>query len=145
MTVVEKSIEVQRPARTVYNQWTQFEEFPRFMEGVEAVRRIHAKRLPWVANIGGTRKEWEAVITEERPNERIAWRSVGDSQVDNAGAVRFDDRGGRTNIEVSLEYNPPGGKAGELVAELFKDPEKQVQRAVESFRMVVERGGLGAA
>jgi uncharacterized membrane protein len=54
-------------------------------------------------------------------------------------------RGGRTNIEVSLEYNPPAGKAGELVAELFKDPDKQVQRAVENFRLVVERGGLGAA
>ena len=62
--------------------------------------------------------------------------------MDNAGAVRFDDRGGRTNIEVSLGYNPPGGKAGELVAELVKDPDKQVQRAIENFRLVLESGGL---
>jgi uncharacterized membrane protein len=79
--------------------------------------------------------EWDAEITEDVPNQRIAWRSVGDADVDNAGAVRFDDRGGRTNIEVSLGYNPPGGKAGELVAELVKDPDKQVQRAVENFRL----------
>ena len=68
---------------------------------------------------------------------------MGDADVDNAGAVRFDDRGGTTNIEVALEYNPPGGKAGELVAELFKDPDKQVQRAVDGFRQVVESGRLG--
>jgi uncharacterized membrane protein len=64
---------------------------------------------------------------------------VGDADVQNAGAVRFDDRGATTNIEVALEYDPPGGKAGELVAELFKDPDKQVQRAIDGFRRVVER------
>ena len=87
--------------------------------------------------------EWDAEIVEDLPNQRIAWRSVGDAEVDNAGAVRFDDRGGRTNIEVSLEYNPPAGKAGELVAELVKDPDKQVQRAIDGFRQVVESGRLG--
>ena len=66
---------------------------------------------------------------------------MGDADVQNAGAVRFDDRGATTNIEVALEYDPPGGKAGELV----KDPDKQVQRAIDGFRRVVERGGLGAA
>jgi uncharacterized membrane protein len=64
---------------------------------------------------------------------------VGDAGVDNVGAVRLDDRGATTNIEVSLEHNPPGGTAGELVAELVKDPDKQVQRAVEGFRQVVEQ------
>jgi uncharacterized membrane protein len=93
----------------------------------------------------GKSVEWDAEIVEDLPNQRIAWRSVGDADVQNAGAVRFDDRGATTNIEVSLEYDPPGGKAGELVAELFKDPDKQVQRAVENFRMVVERGGLNPA
>jgi uncharacterized membrane protein len=67
---------------------------------------------------------------------------VGDADVGNADAVRFDDRGGRTNIEVSLEYDPPGRKAGELVAELVKDPDKQVRRAVDGFRQVVEAGRL---
>ena len=93
----------------------------------------------------GTSVEWDAEIVEDLPNQRIAWRSVGDADVQNAGAVRFDDRGATTNIEVSLEYHPPGGKAGELVAELVKDPDKQVQRAVDGFRQVVESGGLNPA
>jgi len=100
--------------------------------------------LAWRTGPLGKSVEWDAEIVEDVPNQRIAWRSVGEADVDNAGVVRFDDRGGRTNIEVSLGYNPPGGKAGELVAELFKDPDKQIQRAVENFRLVVERGGLGA-
>ncbi len=90
----------------------------------------------------GRSVEWDAEITEDLPNQRIAWRSLGDADVGNAGAVRFDDRGGTTNIEVSLEFHPPGGKAGELVAELVKDPDKQVRRAVEGFRQVVESGRL---
>jgi hypothetical protein len=93
----------------------------------------------------GRSVEWDAEIVEDLPNQRIAWKSVGDADVQNAGAVRFDDRGATTNIEASLEYDPPGGKAGELVAELFKDPDKQVQRAIDGFRRVVESGGLGAA
>ena len=91
----------------------------------------------------GKSVEWDAEIVEDIPNQRIAWKSVGDADVDNAGAVRFDDRGATTNIEVSLEYNPPGGKAGELVAELVKDPDKQVRRAIDGFRRVVESGRLG--
>jgi uncharacterized membrane protein len=92
--------------------------------------------------MGSAAKYWDAEITEDIPDQRIAWRSVADADVANAGAVRFDDRGDATGIEVSLEYDPPAGKAGELVAELLKDPDKQVQRAVENFRLVVEGGGL---
>ena len=127
--------EVEAPVAQVYAYWRDFSNFPAFMPDVEEVT---------VTGPLGKSVEWDAEITEDIPNQRIAWRSIGDSQVDNAGAVRFDDRGGTTNIEVSLEYHPPGGKTGELVAELFKDPDKQVQRAVENFRLVVERGGLGA-
>jgi uncharacterized membrane protein len=95
----------------------------------------------------GKSVEWDAEIVEDIPNQRIAWKSVGDADVGNADvgnadAVRFDDRSGRTNIEVSLECDPPCGKAGELVAELVKDPDKQVQRVVDGFRQVVEAGRL---
>jgi uncharacterized membrane protein len=93
----------------------------------------------------GESVEWDAEIVEDIPNQRIAWKSVGDAQVDNAGAVRFDDRGATTNIGVSLAYDPPGGKAGELVASCSRDPDKQVQRAVQGFRQVVERCGLSTA
>jgi len=137
--------EVEAPVEQVYAYWRDFSNFPSFMPDVEEVTVTGPTTSHWrVSGPLGKSVEWDAEITEDVPNQRIAWKSIGDSQVDNAGAVRFDDRGGRTNIEVSLEYNPPGGKAGELVAELVKDPDKQVQRAVENFRLVVERGGLGA-
>jgi len=77
METFEKSIEVRVPVRTAYNQWTQFEEFPRFMEGVESVKQLDDTRLRWVANIGGERKEWHARITEQVPDHHIAWRSDG--------------------------------------------------------------------
>ena len=137
--------EVAAPVEQVYAYWRDFSHFPAFMPDVEEVTVTGPTTSHWkVSGPLGKSVEWDAEITEDVPNQRIAWTSIGDSQVDNAGAVRFDDRGGTTNIEVSLAYHPPAGKAGELVAELFKDPDKQVQRAVENFRLVVERGGLGA-
>src|ERR671919_3076135 len=75
------------PVRTAYNQWTQFEEFPRFMEGVEEVKQLDDTHLLWVAEIGGQRRGWKAEITEQRPDERIAWRSMDGAT--NAGVVTF--------------------------------------------------------
>jgi len=77
MATIEQSIEVNAPLRAVYNQWTQFEDFPRFMEGVKEVRQLDDKRLHWRAVIGGKEKEWDAEIVEQRPDERIAWTSRG--------------------------------------------------------------------
>jgi len=76
MSTIEKSIDVEVPVRTAYNQWTQFEEFPQFMEGVEAVRQLDNQRLHWRANVGGKVEEWDAVITEQHPDERIAWKNT---------------------------------------------------------------------
>jgi uncharacterized membrane protein len=121
--------EVEAPVEQVYAYWRDFSHFPAFMPDVEEVIVTGPTTSHWkVTGPLGKSVEWDAEIVEDVPNQRIAWRSVGDADVDNAGAVRFDDRGGRTNIEVSLTYDPPGGKAGELVAELVKDPDKQVQR-----------------
>jgi uncharacterized membrane protein len=120
-----------------------FSNFPAFMPDVQEVTTTGPMTSHWkVSGPLGKSLEWDAEIVDDIANQRIAWRSVGDA--DNAGAVRFDESGATTNIEVSLVYNPPGGKAGELVAELVKDPDKQIQRAVGNFRMVVERGGLVA-
>ena len=138
--------EVQAPVEQVYAYWRDFSNFPAFMPDVQKVTVTGPTTSHWkVSGPLGKSVEWDAEIVEDVPNQRIAWRSIGDADVDNAGAVRFDDRGTSTNIEVSLEYHPPGGKAGELVAELVKDPDKQVQRAVDGFRQVVEGGGLGPA
>src|SRR6185369_15617946 len=94
MSMIEEGIEVNVPVRTAYNQWTQFEEFPRFMEGVERVDQIDDKTLRWRANVGGVEREWTAQITEQTPDNRIAWHSTPGAK--NAGVVTFhrlsDDR-----------------------------------------------------
>ena len=107
MASIEESIEVNVPVRVAYNQWTQFEEFPRFMEGVKEVRQLDDKRLHWKAEIGGKVKEWDAEITEQIPDERIAWTSRSGPW--NAGVVTFhrlDDS--RTKAMLQLDYDPDG-------------------------------------
>jgi uncharacterized membrane protein len=107
MSEVEESVEVEVPVRTAYDQWTQFEEFPRFMEGVEEVRQLDDTHLHWTAEIAGARREWDAEITEQRPDERVAWRSL--SGTTNAGVVTFhrlDE--GRTKVMLQLDLEPEG-------------------------------------
>src|SRR6185369_9231371 len=87
MATVTESIDVAVPVSTAYNQWTQFEEFPKFMEGVESVRQIDDTHLEWKATVAGREKEWSAKITEQHPDERVAWRS--ESGAENAGVVTF--------------------------------------------------------
>src|SRR5687768_14965538 len=107
MARIEKSIEVDVPVRTAYNQWTQFEDFPRFMEGVREVRQLDDTHVHWVAEIGGKEKEWDAEITEQVPDQRIAWRSVAGEE--NAGAVTFQPLGpNKARIDVVMEYDPKG-------------------------------------
>lgn len=104
---VEKSIEVDAPLNRVYNQWTQFEDFPRFMQGIEQVEQLDDKRLHWVAEIGGKRKEWDAEIFEQVPDQKIAWRST--SGAANAGIVSFQPiAASRTQVTVRMEYAPEG-------------------------------------
>jgi uncharacterized membrane protein len=104
---VEKSIEVEAPVNKVYNQWTQFEDFPKFMQGIEEVKQLDNKRLHWVAEIAGKRKEWDAEIFEQVPDQKIAWRST--SGAANAGIVSFQPLASdRTNVTVRMEYEPEG-------------------------------------
>lgn len=129
MSKIEKSIDVNVPARAAYDQWTQFEEFPRFMEGVEAVTQLDDAHLRWRANIGGVVEEWDAEITEQIPDKRIAWR--GTAQAPNAGVVTFhrldDDR---TRIMLQLEYEPQtwSESLGDLLGFLTRRVEGDLQR-----------------
>jgi len=101
--------EVEAPVAQVYAYWRDFSNFPAFMPDVQEVTVPGPTTSHWkVSGPLGKSVEWDAEIVEDLPNQRIAWRSVGDADVQNAGAVRFDDRGATTNIEVSLEYDPPG-------------------------------------
>ena len=95
MSTIEKSIDVNVPVRTAYNQWTQFEEFPRFMEGVKEVQQLDNTHLHWKADMAGKEKEWNAEITEQTPDQRIAWTSRGDAI--NGGVVTFHRRSDATS------------------------------------------------
>ena len=107
MSTIERSIEIEVPVRTAYNQWTQFEEFPRFMEGVESVRQSDDRHLHWIAEIGGVRREWDAEITEQHPDERVAWRATTGTK--NAGVVTFHRLDtNRTKVMLQLEVDPEG-------------------------------------
>ncbi|HYY14820.1 MAG TPA: SRPBCC family protein [Chthoniobacterales bacterium] len=105
MENIEQSVEIDAPVSTVYNQWTQFEEFPRFMEGVREVRQLDDKRLRWRAEIGGKEKEWVAEIYRQVPDQVIAWRST--SGVRNEGEIRFDKAtDGKTRVTLTMRYEP---------------------------------------
>jgi uncharacterized protein YndB with AHSA1/START domain len=135
MGAITHSIEVNAPLQTVYNQWTRFEEFPRFMEGVDEVRQEGPNRLFWKAKIGGKEKEWEAEITEQVPNTRIAWRSVGGAS--NLGAVTFEELDiSQTRITLTMEYEPEGfiEQAGDALG----IPLGQVAGDLNRFREFIE-------
>ena len=135
MGAITHSIEVNAPLQTVYSQWTRFEEFPRFMEGVDEVRQGGPNRLFWKAKIGGKEKEWEAEITEHVPNTRIAWRSVEGAS--NLGAVTFEALDvSQTRITLTMEYEPEGfiEQAGDALG----IPLGQVAEDLNRFREFIE-------
>jgi uncharacterized membrane protein len=136
---IEKSIQVHVPVRTAYNQWTQFEEFPRFMEGVKEVRQLDDEHVHWVAEIGGVEKEWDAEITEQIPDKRIAWSSTNGAR--NAGIVEFQPVGTEdTEVRVRMEYQPEG--AVETIGNWMKAADARVKGDLNRFKDFVEsRGG----
>jgi uncharacterized membrane protein len=135
MARFEDSIEVDVPVRTAYDQWTQFEQFPLFMEGVDRVVQLDDKTLDWTASIAGRRKEWTAEITDQTPDVRIAWKSV--SGEENAGAVLFEPLdGGRTRIALKLDAEPMG--AVETLGANLGFLERQVKGDLERFKEFIE-------
>ena len=135
-------LNVDAPVEEVYAYWRDFTHFPELMPHVKEVTPIGGDdtRTHWkVEGPLGTNAEWDARVVEDVPNEKIAWASEEDSRVQTSGVVRFESQNGHTNIEVALEYDPPAGKAGEVAAKLFEDPEQQVEQALERFREVVAR------
>jgi uncharacterized membrane protein len=138
MERVEKVIEVDCPVRTVYNQWTQFEEFPRFMDGVKEVRQLDDTHVHWHAEVWGKDKEWDAEITEQEPDNRISWKSI--SGAPNAGTVRFEPLGAdRTKVRLAMAYEPEG--AVENVGDSLGLFSARVQRTVEDFKTFIEKRG----
>jgi uncharacterized membrane protein len=139
MSTVRKSIEVDVPVRTAYNQWTQFEEFPRFMEGIVEVTQIDDTHVHWVAEVAGRRKEWDAKITEQIPDERISWRSQAGAP--NAGAVTFEpmEGGEKTKIGLEMEYEPRN--MTEQAGDLLGFASRQVEANLKRFKEFIESRG----
>lgn len=138
MATIEKDIEVEVPVTTAYNQWTQFEEFPRFMEGVEEVRQLDDERLHWKAKVGGKEKEWNAKIVEQRPDQRVAWRSEAGEAT--AGVVTFERLdGNKTRVRLQMEYEPEGmvESAGDTLGFVSRRVEGDLKR----FKEFIEARG----
>ena len=149
-TKVEQSIQVDVPVSTAYGQWTQFEDFPHFMGGVKEVRQLDDRRLHWVAEIAGVRREWEASVLEQVPDQKVAWAAT--SGATNAGAVRFEPMGAAsTMVHLTLEYEPEGlvEQAGDKLGIV----QRQVTSDLDRFKKLIEdqgyasgawRGSIGA-
>ncbi len=134
----ERSIEVDVPVTTAYNQWTQFEDFPQFMEGVESVTQLDDKRLHWVAEIAGSKREWDAEIVDQEPDQRIAWRSLDSTT--NAGVVTFQPLDqARTQVTLDLDVAPEG--LVEKIGDKLGFVSKQAEGDLERFKKFVEARG----
>jgi len=141
MSTIEESIDIDVPIRTAYNQWTQFEEFPSFMEGVEEVTQEDDKHLHWVAEIAGVRREWEADITEQHPDERIAWTST--TGMKNAGVVTFhriDE--GRTRVMLQLDIEPDD--VVEKVGDALGFVHRRATGDLKRFKEMIESRGTAS-
>jgi uncharacterized membrane protein len=139
MARIEESIDVDVPVRTAYNQWTQFEEFPRFMEGIESVQQIDDTHLLWTAEIGGKRAEWKAEVTEQHPDHRIAWKAVDGKGP--SGVVTFHQLDeNRSRIAVQMDWEPEG--AVETVGSAVGADSRRVKGDLERFKELVERQGV---
>jgi uncharacterized membrane protein len=135
MARVEKSIEIDRPLRMVYDQWTQFEEFPRFMAGVEEVEQLDDRTLRWRAKVGGKTEEWTAEIVHKEPDQSIAWRHT--SGAVNSGVVTFQPVDAeRCRVTLALEYDPKGfiEKAGDILGVVSR----RVEGDLEAFKRFLE-------
>lgn len=139
MTSVDKKIEVDLPVQTVYNQWTQFEDYPLFMEGVQFVRQTANERLHWSAEVGGVAREWDALITRQVPDEVIAWESEGGAGVD--GTVIFHPiDNAHTEIELHMGYEAEGLK--EQVGGALGFLSRKVDSDLKRFKDYVEQRGV---
>lgn len=139
METIEQSIDVDAPIQKVYNQWTQFETFPEFMEGIEEVRQFDDKHLHWVASVGGKRQEWDAEIYEQVPDQRIAWRAV--SGKPNQGAVSFEKiADNRTRIRVVIGYEAEG--AMEKVGDALGIASARVKGDLKRFKELIENTSM---
>jgi uncharacterized membrane protein len=139
MSKIVESVDVAVPVRTAYDQWTQFESFPMFMEGVEKVEQLDDTTLRWTANIAGQERTWKARITEQNPDERIAWTSIDGAR--NAGVVTFhrlDDNMTRVTLQMDVDPDGPVDNIGDALGLL----ERRVKGDLKRFKEFIEGRGV---
>lgn len=139
MSTVMESIDVDVPVHSAYNQWTQFEDFPSFMEGVEAVHQTDDRHCQWTTKVAGARREFYTEIVDQLPDERISWRTVG-GDVQQMGIVTFqriDDS--HTRVSLAMDFEPQGlaEKAGDMLGVL----DRQVKGDLKRFKGFIEERG----
>lgn len=143
---VLKSLTVNASPEECYRLWRDFERFPQFMRHIESVQKLDDKRSHWVATgPAGSHVEWDAEITSDEPNRLLAWRSTGSSDVYNTGSVQFSPApGGKgTLLQVEMQYRPPAGNAGAMVAMLFgEEPSQQMEGDLRRFKQLIECGEI---
>jgi uncharacterized membrane protein len=138
METIEKHINVNEPVQTVYNQWTQFEDFPRFMEGIENVTQLDDTHLHWVANIGGKNVEWDATISEQIPDKRIVWYSDGGAV--HSGMASFHPVGPEiTRVTLRIDYEPEGFVEG--TGDKLGFVSRRVEGDLKRFKEFIEARG----
>ena len=135
MPSIKKDIVVDVPVKAAYDQWTQFESFPQFMDGVTEVVQLDEKTLRWRASIGGKEQEWESEITEQVPDRHIAWRST--TGAPNAGSVMFDPSDGKTSVSLELSYEPQD--ASEKVGDALGVLDRRVDGDPKRFKDFIEK------
>ncbi|TNM47230.1 SRPBCC family protein [Nocardioides albidus] len=139
MSTTEKSVTVDVPVRTAYDQWTQFETFPSFMEGVEEVRQLDDTHLHWRADIAGVHREWDAEIVDQTPDERITWRALDGTKNDGTVSFAPAEQGQSTRITLRMEFEPEG--IVEKAADALNIVDRRTQGDLERFKTFIETRG----
>ena len=137
MPKIDDTIEVQVPVQQAYNQWTQFEDFPKFMEGIQSVQQLDDTHVQWVAEIRGESRQWTTEITEQRPDEKVAWKTI-EGEVKNDGVVTFEPMGDaqtRVNVQMDVESD---STAENVAGDLLGVVKSQVRGDLERFKQLIE-------
>jgi uncharacterized membrane protein len=147
-TLIGRSVTINRPRAELYAYWRDFARLPTFMENVERVEMLSPTRSHWVVKApGGKTVEWDALVTEEREGELIAWASTEDADVPNSGRIEFRDAGARgTIVTATIVYDPPAGLVGKIIAKMFqREPAIQARRDLRRFKQLMETGEVATS
>ena len=137
MPKIKDTIEVQVPVQQAYNQWTQFEDFPKFMDGIQSVQQLDDTHVQWVAEIRGESRQWTTEITEQQPDKKVAWKTI-DGEVKNDGVVTFEPMGDaqtRVNVQMDVESD---STAENVAGDLLGVVKSQVHGDLERFKQLIE-------